>query len=174
MGSTISTYLTEIITDVASLCGEIDLQNTYTLDTTVVSFHFNTDSGYFEIQCNPSYGIMILSRNHPQFTQLYRKLKNGVTYNFTCSNWLFNLDEIEDITDCATYTIHTTVTDILNIQNEIPTFKHFEELVTTDDNSTRLLINKHMKTSVTPGLAYTIHYTKKFGDNFYMVTKLEN
>ena len=145
------------------------LENTYDLETTITSFSCNGD--HFEIMCNPQYGEMKLRRDHPKFIELYSKLKTGSTHNFKCHNWIFNLDEIIDITDCKTHVVKDKIMGILDINNEIYILKNYNEIITTDIGK-RLLICATMKENIVIGNMYEIKYTKKFGDNFYIVVEV--
>lgn len=146
-----------------------NFNNVYKIDATIMSFYFDTDDECFKIECNPSYGIMTLKRNHPNFINLYKKLKIGLTYNFICSNWLHNIDEIVDITDCLTYTTCDTVIGFLDIQHELYALKNYDEIVLKNDTKKRFLINKNIKQNITTGKQYEITCIKKFGDNFYNI-----
>lgn len=149
-----------------------DITNTYNIESTIMSFSFNNNEKYYEIFCNPSYSVMILRRDHFNFIQLYNKLKIGSTYNFTCSNWPFTLDEIIDITNCEIYILNDKITGFLNIKNEINFFRNYEEVVLENNIDKRFLINLNIKQNVNIDKKYTIHYTKKFGSNFYIVLEI--
>jgi hypothetical protein len=151
----------------------ISLENSYSIDTTILSFHFDINNNCFMVECNPSYGIMTLKKTHPNFIGLYNKLKIGATYNFKCSNWVFNLDEIIDITDCKVFTIWGKIVGFVNIKNEIQTLKHYDEIIFENDMKKRFLINENIKGNFIIGKKYKINSIKKFGDNFYNVVDYE-
>lgn len=149
------------------------LNNNYNIDTTIKSFNFNNYYKHYEIYCDELMYPMILKRTHPNFIQLYNKLKIGTTHNFKCSNWIFSFNEIIDICDCQNHIIHDIILGFLDIQNEISTLNHYEELVTKNNITKRLLINKNIKEDININKKYKINYVKKIGDDFYVVTNLE-
>lgn len=146
------------------------LENTYDIETTIVSF--SCVDNHFEIVCNPQYGNLKLRRDHPNFVELYKKLKNGVTYNFKCSNWFFTMDEIIDIGECKVYKVNNKIKGVVDIDNECYMLKNYNELITSDIDK-RLLISENIGKSINIHNFYEITYTKKFGGKFYIVTELK-
>jgi hypothetical protein len=149
------------------------LNNNYNIDATIKSFNYNNNSKYYEIYCDESMNSMILKRTHPNFVQLYNKLIIGTTHNFKCSNWIFTYNEIINITECQNYIISDIIMGFLEIQNEIPILTHYEELITKNNITKRLLINKNIKQNILIGEKYEICYIKKIGDDFYNVTNFK-
>jgi len=149
------------------------LNNNYNIDATIKSFNYNNNCKYYEIYCDDLMYPMILKRTHPNFIQLYNKLKIGSTYDFKCSDWIFTYNEIINITECQNYIIYDIIMGFLDIQNEIPTLNNYEEIITKNNITKRLLINKNIKEDVIIGEKYVINYVKKIGDDFYNVTSLK-
>jgi hypothetical protein len=152
---------------------KINVDNIYEIDTTIISFHFDVNHNHFKIDCNPSFDTMILRKDHPNFINLYNKLKPGMTYNFKCSNWIFNLDNIIDITECQIFTVCDKVIGFVNIQNELNSLKHYDEIILETTIKKRLLINEIIRQNFIIGKKYKINCIKKFGDNFYSVLNFE-
>lgn len=146
---------------------DFEIINTYNIDTTITNFYHDINDDCFKIECNPSYDIMTLHRTNPNFIKIYGLLKVGNTYNFTCSNWIYDLDEIVAIKECEIIEIDDVVIGHLDIQHELNTLKHYDEIVLKNVIKKRLLINKNVLNEIIIGRNYKIKSIKKFGDNFY-------
>jgi hypothetical protein len=139
------------------------------INATIMSFFYDVDDDCFKIECIPSFDIMTLHRTNPNFIKIYNKLKIGNTYNFTCSDWIYHSDEIVGIRECELVSIDDVVIEFLDLQNELPMLKYYDEIVLENNVEKRLLINKNTMTNIIVGTKYKIQCIKKFGDNFYSV-----
>jgi hypothetical protein len=137
------------------------------------------DKTKFKISTTPTNNIqnLYLNKDHPNFIDLYNKLKIGDTYKFIPESYAWYTDisvkSIVDIFPCETHNVTKLIKGFLNTVAEL-NIGNYHEIVTNNvNNSKRLMIHIDEINNMVVGEFYKIQYIKKWKDNLYLVTNYE-
>jgi hypothetical protein len=150
----------------------------YSVETTItrVDEYLNTS---FKISSNPTFNnsnkswedknYLYLKRDHPNFIDLYNKLKENETYKFT---YIYNnnVATINDISSPDENTISGVIKGFITVGTEYVGLKNYREIIfENSNNGKRILSHVDNIKNITVNSSYTIIYVKAFAKNFYRV-----
>lgn len=127
----------------------------------------------YEIYISPSssdteYPFLYLKCNHPNFINIFNKLKQKSTHKFTF--YFLDIINIEPINQYYTCGI---VLGFLDISIERSHLNGYEILIVGSNKKHRLLVDTNQMINIIIGQTYSIYYEKDFGFHFYRVIKYE-
>ncbi len=147
-----------------------------TIETTVKSIRENSKLS-FKIECDPkvksNLGHFYLKRAHPNFINLYNKIKYNETYKFTYQN-ISGYAIIDDITELDTHTISGIVNGFIDIDTEFIFLNDkCEVILSKHNNEQRIILPKEHVKDIIIEKTYTFTYTKDYKANLYAVKTYE-
>ncbi len=124
---------------------------------------------------------LYLPSEHPDFINIYNRLKPGTTQRVTYSNlpdpdtkyidWLWYIVSVEP---CETRHVRAGLRGFMNISNEYRQLSGMHELVLDVNTQHRILAHKDMIKQLQPAQCYNFYYVKDYDrDDLYRLTKAE-